>query len=261
MNPWQMARQIKDKLTTVAWPTGSAKVVFGTKRVLVFAGSPSEDQIPPGFPFCLVGIGAGTHDEDHPELIDQRFSLMAAVNVTGDQMGEHALTGAATSDLGESVGRGLMEVAERVRSAVQDLTGTDGAKILLSASSIGPPATLGRGRHLAFDELTLSALCTSAIHYAAPQVLGRSGTTWTWEGAHCSDRFDFKDYVLRRATGSTPSSPTAGTAVYTGTAATTTHTAVSGDTYVIFARYSARKGSAAEGNSSSTEVGASLTEA
>lgn len=263
MNPWQMAQQIKFELEKVFWGSTSTDLVFGAQgqNVAVFAGTPTEEQLPTSFPFCLVGLGTGTHDEDHPELISQQFDLVTAVNVTGDPMGEHAVIGGSARVLTGSAGRGILEIAERVRSAVQNLLGDDGAKIMLSATSTGAPTTLGRGQHLALDELTLTALCTSGLHYAAPQVFARSGTTWTWEGAHCSDRFDFLTYVVRRATGSIPASPTAGTDVYTGTAATTTHTAVSGDTYVVFAQYNARGGKAAEDNSSSTEVGASLVEA
>ena len=70
MNPWQMAQQIKHKLTTVAWTVGATDVVFGTRGVHVFAGRPTEEQIPAGFPWALVGIDGGNADPDHPEFIN-----------------------------------------------------------------------------------------------------------------------------------------------------------------------------------------------
>ena len=266
MNPWQMAQQIREELTTVAWPTGNAAVVFGADGVRVFSGFPNENQIMPGFPWCLVGINTGTHDEDHPEFIEQGFSIVAAVNVTGEPIGEFSMIGGAVGDLGESQGRGILEIAERVRSAVQNLTGADGAKILLSATSTGAPSKLSNGTHVTLDELTVSALCTSALDYAAPQSLTRVGTAWSWEGSHVSDRFDFRRYTLGYVDGGTPAETIADLDVteYQGLTASTTQTVVTGKTYSVFAEYSARKHTSGpfrtEGKSSGSEVGAFLVE-
>ena len=261
MNPFQMALQIREELRTIAWPTGSADVVFGTHRVAVFVGTPTEEQIPPGFPWCLVGLSNGDPDEDAPELIEQQFALVTGVEVAGDPLGEFAMIGGSVAELGKSAGRGLLEIEERVRAAVQDLTGEDGAKIILSASSYGPPTLLGRQLHLAWSEITLTALCTSALHYAAPQVLARSGTTWTWEGTHVSDRFDFRRYTLGYVAGATPVETIAelDTVVYQDTAATTTHTVVASQAYSVFAEYNARGAASTEGESDGREVGAFLT--
>ena len=259
MNPAQMAQQIKHKLTTVAWPGGSTDVVFGLKAVHVFAGSPTEAQIPPGFPWCLVSIESGEADEDHPEFITQNYRLISAVNVAGDPLGAHAIVGGAVSELGKSAGRGIAEIAERVRAAVGNLLGSDGAKIMLSLSSTGTPETLGDGRHLTMDSLTLTALCTSGLHYAAPQIIAHDGTDWTWTGSHCSDRFDFKQYRLVRKSGSSAStSPSDGTVVYTGTPATFTGVKTTANTYTVFADYSARKQTDVIEGSSDPEIGSYL---
>ena len=255
MNPWQLAQQLKAELQAVTWPTGSAEVVFGTYGVHVFAGSPTEDQIPPDFPWVLVGIDNAEADEDHPEFLTQGYTLLSAADVAGDPLGEHGIIGGSVADLGASVGRGVSEVAERVRAAVENLTGADGAKILVSAVSTGSPTPFGRGKHLVLDEHTLTALCTSTLHYAAPQLLQLSGSLWTWNGPHCSDRFDFLQYRLVEKTGSTASStPSDGTVVYTGTTANVTFATTSGRTYTVFADYNARGAATVEGSSDS-EVG------
>jgi hypothetical protein len=112
------------------------------------------------------------------------------------------------------------------------------------------------GPHVAFDERTVTALCTDQLHYAAPQEIAVAGTAWTWEGTHCSERFDFKQYRLVWKTGATPpTDPSDGTVVYTGTTAGTTHTPLASKSYVIFADYSARKQSGVVEGSSDPEVG------
>lgn len=257
MNPFQMAQQIQSKLQAVVWPGVGGKVVFGDDAVLVTTGVPEEDQIPAGFPWALVVPGTGTPDPDQPQLIQQVFSVITAAEVSGDPMGEHALIGGSTSTLLESGNRGILEVAARVRSAVEDLTGVDGARILLSSINTSPATKLGEGSHIVFDELGLSAWCASDLHYAEPQEITRVGTVFTWEGAHCSNRFDFLDYQLVLNAANAPADTSDGTIIYTGTAPN--HTVggppLSGNFYGAFARYNARGGATSEGQSTGALVG------
>ena len=253
-----MSQQLKFALQTVVWPTGSGAVVFGDRGVFVFAGTPTEEQIPSGFPWCLVGIDGGEADESHPELITQGYTLLMAAEVAGDPLGEHSIIGGSVADLGRSVGRGVGEVAERARAAVENLVGSDGATIMVSASSTGTPSPLGRQLHIVLDELSLSVLCTSRAYYAPPQILAAASGTWTWSGGHCSSRFDFLQYRLVEKAGTTASTdPTDGTVVYTGTPATYVGAATSGNTYTCFADYNAR-GSSTVDDSSEPEVGSYL---
>jgi hypothetical protein len=250
-----MALQLKAELQAITWPTGSGNVVFGTDGVYVFAGRPTTAQVPSVIPFVLVGIDSGETDEDHPEFITQGYTLLSAADVAGDPLGEHGIIGGSVADLGDSMGRGVSEVAERVRAAVENLTGADGAKILVSAVSTGSPSPLADGTYIVIDEHTLTALCTSTLHYAAPQLLQLSGELWTWNGPHCSDRFDFLQYRLVEKTGSTASTdPDDGDVVYTGTTANVTFATTSGRTYTVFADYNARGAATVEG-SSDPEVG------
>ena len=262
MNPHQFAQQIKHRLEQLAWVDGSADPVFGTRgSVLVYAGSLAEDQTPPGFPFALVTIDAGEADQDAPGLIEQRFSVITAVEVAGDAMGEFAIIGGARPDLGSSAGAGVAEVAERVRSALQELTGVDGAHVQLSAASTAAPRTLGRGRHLAYDEFALVALCTSQPYYAAPVQLRRTGAAWSWVGAHCSSRFDWKQYRLAYKAGATPPATPADAdgVVYTGSNTNATHTGLNGRAYSVFAHYDPRATGAAVFSSDGGAKGAFIT--
>lgn len=255
MNPWQLAQQLRHLLATVRWPAGSQAVVFGERSVLVVAGTPGEDSIPPGFPFALISVGGGEPDPDEPSLLVQAFSVMVVTEAVGDPMGEHAMIGAARPDAGKSAGAGLLEVAERARSAVQKLTGFDGASIVLSASGIEEPLTLGRGRHVAMQRFSCSALCTSQPYYAAPQQMSRTAGILRWRGDHCEERFDFARYRVGWVAGTTPADTPAGTTiVYTGTAHECALTITPGRVYQVFADYSPR-GSATPTNSSDAQVG------
>lgn len=260
MNPSQMAQQLRKVLRAATWPSGG-DVVFGDQVFVVSEDLPSEENLPRGFPFALVVVGDGEPDEDHSDLIEQTFTVLVAVNVAGDDVGEHAIIGGARPDLAESAGAGSEEVAERARDAVFDLTGADGARVRATGTGIGGTSPLGGGKHLAVSSLTVTALCASALTYAAPQQLAESSDVWTWTGPHCSDRFDFFRYRLGRKAGSTPpeTPADADAIVYTGTAATTTHTPVAGQAYAIFADYDGRGQGAVEGSSSGSEVGAFLT--
>lgn len=241
MNSWQLAQQLRHELATVVWAAGSGQVVFGERSVLVVAGSPAEEEIPPGFPFALVTIDAGEPDPDEPSLIVQGFSIAAVSEAAGDPMGEHAMIGSARADLGKSAGAGILEVSERVRAAVQKLTGFDGAAIVVSGSAIGEPLNLGKGRHAVTQRFTLQAICTSQPFHAAPQQVARQGNTIRWRGDHCEARFDFLRYRIFWATGTTPpATPAAGTLAYTGTAREAAVTIVPGRTYAIFADYDPR---------------------
>ena len=260
MNAWQMAQQIKRLLETLAWPTGDQDAVFGTHgSVGVFAGAPTDEQIPPGFPWALVGIGPATPDQDHPDYLQQQISVAVAAEVAGDRMGEHAIIGGSAKNLGRSAGRGVAEIAYLVRERLQTLTGADGARLVVSHTSSQPIAVLGRSRHAAVLEMDLTAWCTAAPYYTAPQMLRYEGGKWRWDGSQCAARFDFYRYRLVRKGGADPStSPSDGATIYTGTAAEFTGTQVSGQTYTVFADYNARGVAAVEG-SSSAEVGSYRT--
>ena len=260
MNPWQMALQLRHELRTVTWDdqAGSNAVVFGSRNVRIFSGVPAPEEIPNAYPWALVWINSGAPDESDPTLIEQTFTIYSCTMVFGDKLGEQAIVGGPAAALTASAGRGIAEIARRVRAAVEALTGADGARIIVSGEGLEPTDAIGPGKHLAFDGFSVTAKCTSALHYTAPQRLAFADGTWTWKGAICSDRFDFLQYRLVRKSGSSPStSPANGTTVYTGTAASFTGAQAGGNTYTCFADYNARGGDTSEAWSD-PEVGSYL---
>lgn len=242
MNPWQMAQQLKHELATVEWP-GTENVVFGPLSVLVYAGALTEDQHPPAFPFALVTIGPGTADPDDPDLIEQTFNVLVATEVAGDPLGEHAVIGGARA-AGSNANAGIAEVAERVRAAVERLTFFSGGSVVISGQGSGTPATLGKGRHVVFDEYRVTAWCTSRPVYTAPQELRLVGDTWSWRGEQCAARYDFLEFRLGFLTDAdadaVESAAELDGTIYTGDAIETSVLPVPGRLYQLFAVYGSR---------------------
>jgi len=260
MNARQMAQQIRHVLSTATWPESPSKVVFGSRLAYVVAGLPNEDELPGAFPFVLVTLGSGTTDPDDPNLMDQTFDVLTVADVSGGRMGEQALVGGAKSALGTSANRGVLELNERVRDALKDLRGVDGAALQLHSATTGSPIQLGKGRHMAIGESTFTGWITAAPSYTHPVRLAKTGSVWTWTGGQCSSRFDFIRYRLGYVAGTAPAQTPGDmdAIVYTGTAATVTIAPVAGKTYSIFADYGSRGGTAVEGSSEGRELGAYL---
>lgn len=259
MNPVQLALQLRHLLRAVRWTGGAQDLVFGAfgDAVTVSQGPINETQIPPRVPFAVVHIDSGEHDPDDPGLLRQNFVVAVAAGSAGDPMGQFAIIGGPTDNLGKSANRGVGEVAERARAAVQALSGHDGVRVQLSAESIAPvQQVLPDGRHIVFSAFECSAQCTSAPHYQAPQLLAASGGTWSWNGTGCSTRFDFITYHLVRKAGTSPStSPADGTIVYSGTTPSFVGAATAGNTYTVFAEYNARRSTGIVEGYSSPVVG------
>lgn len=261
MNARQMAQQIRQVLAAAVWPESPGDLVFGDRLSYVMAGLPEEDELPGAFPFVLVNIGSGTSDPDDPNLLEQSFDVLTVADVSGGRMGEQSLIGGAKSALGSSANRGVLELNDRVRDALKDLRGVDGAALQLRSTSTGSPERLGRGRHLAIGESSFTGWVTAAPSYTHPTRLAESSGTWTWVGAQCAARFDFLRYRLGYVDGATPatSPDDLDTVVYTGTGLTTSHTPVVGKAYSIFADYGTRGGTAVEGSSDGRELTAYMT--
>lgn len=220
--------------------------VFGPHSVFVCAENITEEQIPPAFPWAAVILGEGSPDDEHPGIVEQRIDVLVCADVLGDPMGEHAIVGGATGDVGHSAGKGVAEVSARALGALARLTGADGARVRVSATSLGTPATLV-GRHIVTRVFSLDATCSVEPEYVSPQLIQFYDGVWSWYGAHCSTRYDFKQFRLVRKAGSVPSvDPSDGTTLYTGTSTSFATDKLLRYTYTVFADYSLREGGAVD---------------
>lgn len=244
MNPWQLTQQLQHNLQIVRWATGARQVVFGTSGVHVYAGTPpSDEEHPPAFPFCLVTIDSATPDEDSPDLLEQQMTVVVAVRSSGDPLGAHAVIGGPRTNTGTSAGAGIAEVSERAHAAIGDLSSYDGAASIVSATNASSPQPLGRGKHVAFQQITVTAMCTTLPFYTSPEQLQVNADTWQWDGHDCEQRYDFMGYRLGFVSGDTPveTADQLEGVVYTGTNTQAVHNPISGRTYQVFADYSPRK--------------------
>lgn len=259
MNPWQLAHQLRKVLREVTWPTGSGDPVFGTDRVTIYAGPPDQKALPVGMPFALIQIGESTPDPNAPGLLTQTFDIGMAVQVFGDRLGAHAILGSSAPDLGKSEGRGSAEVKARAVSAIESLTGADGAAILVSGSGGTGPQVIA-GRQCVFESVRVSAVCTSAEHYTAPQEFKRSGGILRWNGDQCSARFDFLQFRVGWVEGSTPAATPddLDAVIFTGTATETAFSFAARRVYSVFADYDPR-GTGSVARSSEAIVGSWVT--
>lgn len=253
-----MAQQIKYRLGKVKWESGSLELVFGTNGVLIYAGnSPTEEELPSSTPFALVSVGSSSSDSDHPDHISQTFSVVCAVDVHGDPLGEFAVIGSSTADIGNSGGAGILEVSERVRSCLQNLSGSDGAYFSLVSSGVGSPGLIGKGRSFAYEETNLTGYCTSQPYFDAPQNFLISGGTLSWSGQNCDSRFDFLQFRVGYVGGGTPAaSSSVWTNIYTGGSTTISHSPSSNRAYSVVAQYASRGGITSQNESSPSAVGA-----
>lgn len=265
MNPQQFARQMRYLLLSDTWADSPGEVVFGAPAansregggVVVTAG-PSEEAIK-GMglrpPFCLIYVDDVEADPEEPGLLLQTFGVVLVAAVEGDPFGERVLMGGPKASVGQSYGRGILEVEAKVRARIGKLTGADGARAVLAYTGSSSVERVG-SKAFAARRYLVRAWCTSEPHYDAPVHLvatggsGQVALTWTLPPA----RFDRLSVILRRASGSTaPTSATDGTGVTLSgaTATSVTDTVAAGTySYALFESYDETGSGSAERYSS-----------
>lgn len=207
-SPLQTIREIRATVAAATWPDGAASQVIGANAAMITAGVEDDQDLPDRLPFALINLGAQTADEDDPGLVTQEIVLVLAASVPGHNMGEYSLIGGASGESGRwgySTNRGLLEVETVIIAAVQRLNGADGAPIEVKYGSASAPQRL-KDKAVVFRQYTLSAVCTRADEYPAPQnlvvgtpLVGQIPLTWDLPAS----RFDLSSIVLRYATGAT----------------------------------------------------------
>lgn len=243
MNAWQALRALRAILRAAVWPDGTGEVVFSS-RVHATAGTPDGVVPGTGYPFCLLAPGSSDADEDQADLEISTIRVLLVVRGAGDAYGESALLGGPRSGgVGSSKGRGLLEVEEVLRNAIEHLNGPDGINLRVTSRS-APQAQIVGSDYIVSREYSLEAALTTDRTYAPPvrflaTALGGGQVSLAW--ALPPARYDRVGVVLRRAAGATPpASASAGTGVSLSSATATSKTDTPGAgqfSYALFGAY------------------------
>lgn len=269
MNRWQVEREIRARLAAAVWPDSpGAAVLTGGAVVSV---SPPEALFPDRKPpFALVVSVGEKADRNHPERnAESRFQVVVVALGETDREGSTAISGGTretSGGQGKSLGRGVGEVLEEVRRALQFLDGAAGLQGHLLAD-VTTGVRQVAGVELVATTLTLVAFgLPNARSYSPPYRLtavagtGQVALTWRLPPA----RYDRRRVVLRRASGSTP--PAAiddGTGVTLSgdlaTSVTVTGLAAGVHSFALFAAYDETGSSADERASSAVTATVTVT--
>ncbi len=217
MNRYQIARQVQHLLRQATW--ADAELVFAESSVVITLGTTETVLTEQRLPLALVRPGAASIDPDmreRPDLLRVEFAVGLVVANAQDQYGEAALVG--SNRTGGSFGRGLLEVEERVLSALTALGPASGLPIVFRGASVAEPSLVPGLGYVAFCDYRFEALGTTAPTYEAPSgfLAPASGGTVsaTWNSP---TRWDHRRFILRRASGSTaPATSSSGSGVTLG---------------------------------------------
>ena len=133
MNPNEILVAIRAALVAAGWAGG--EVAFAS--VHATAGLPT----PAAFaslrlPCALIQLGGATADDEEPGLIRQEFQVTICQAVAGDTVAENVVLGAnRTGGAGSSRGKGLVEIEERMKQAIQELGPAAGVRLMFRSSS------------------------------------------------------------------------------------------------------------------------------
>ena len=155
MNPYEILLEIRAALLAAVWAGG--EVVFAS--VHATAGVPS----PAAFaslrlPCALIQIGSAAPDDEEPGLIRQTYEVTVCQAVAGDTVSENVIVGAnKTGGATSSRGRGLAEIEERMKQAIQELGPGAGVRLMFKSSSDAGPVETGEAKYAAFRVYSFEA--------------------------------------------------------------------------------------------------------
>ena len=221
MNLWQVGQQAKYLLQQKTWSDGST-VVFAPQSVLCLSSDSEIDALDANLvmPMAVVVLGSGQSDpqaNDEPGYWVRDMTVALAVRNYNDRTGQAAVMGASRVGVSDSRGRGLLEIEERVLSALELLNELEGVTVALKSQSATMTRKDPSDSVYAIKEYVFEVSCTSQLFYPAPRrmaatVLGSGQVSLAWTLP--VSRYDRYRVVMRRLAGSTaPGSITAGTGV------------------------------------------------
>ena len=221
MNLWQVGQQAKYLLQQKTWSDG-ATVVFAPQSVLCLSSDSEIDALDANLvmPMAVVVLGSGQSDpqaNDEPGYWVRDMTVALAVRNYNDRTGQAAVMGASRVGVSDSRGRGLLEIEERVLSALELLNELEGITVALKSQSATMTRKDPSDSVYAIKEYVFEVSCASQLFYPAPRrmaatVLGSGQVSLAWTLP--VSRYDRYRVVMRRLSGSTaPGSITAGTGV------------------------------------------------
>lgn len=236
-----MLQQAQEILRAATWTdTG---LVFATESVIVTAGLPEDVMKDKHLPLALIAPAAENADptmSERPDVVRMEFSVGVVVSNASDQFGEVTLLGGQRA--GGSDGRGLLEVEEKIKTALLQLGPASGMPITFRSASGAEARMIGGLGYVAFESLRFEARGTTFRTYQPPSGLvatgGAGSVALSWNAA---TRWDARKFILRRATGATaPATSASGTGVTLSTdlATSVTDSVAAGTySYSLFAVY------------------------
>lgn len=258
MNTWQCARQIRHKLLARQWPDSPQGTIFGS----VFVTQSTFEDINPAsivYPAAIVRVLDSQTDPDDQRYQVQRFEVVILVKHSGDQFGEAAMIGGNRTSQGGSGGRGVLEVEEQVREALQFLDPLSAVRLQLVSSGAADCILAEGVGYIVGRPMTFQARLTTNRVYPAPNfgktltssvLAGTVSLSWLW-----SERFDLHAAataprqltsarglltLVRKAGATPPASVSDGTLVTLASNASTSATDSPGTgtwSYALFAQY------------------------
>ena len=206
MTPWQLMRQLQYLLRADVWPGGTAGVgdTFPADSVIITAGVDQRWLNNVNFPVCLIKPGTASSDDDEPGLIRQDVQIQIAVKHEGDFAGEFALTGRnrPAADL-KSIGRGLMEVEERIYATLAKLSDASGIRITGQIAS-ATDGLMINSAYIAQRSYAFTCHCADTKFYHPPTnfaiTIPVSNPVLTWDLP--ATRYDSRRVMIRRLTAS-----------------------------------------------------------
>lgn len=255
MNDWQMLKQVQYLIRAARW--ADSGVVIPENSVIATARITDDVVAPLQMPVAILQSDGSTTDPERSELpasVGMEFTVYLHVNNQGDQFGEASLMG---SNRGTgSKGRGLLEVAEQIRTTLIQLGPQSGLPIVFRSQSAPAPVQHSTLEYLCGIALKFTALGTTFRTYQPPFGLlatGGSGqVALTWSAM---PRWDFLRFVLRRASGATPPATVAdgtGVTLASDDATSVTNSGLSAGTYSysLFVLYDEKRDGTTSGTSS-----------
>lgn len=139
MTPYQFFTRLQDQLKDFVWP-GTSNKIFAFVAVVPSINLYRLNQFVS--PTCFIVDHGATNDEEHPEILHQRFQLSFFVENIQDEYGTCAMLG-ANRTANTSKGVGLLQLEEEVLGQIIDILSLTTKVMLVERGSPKPQIISG----------------------------------------------------------------------------------------------------------------------